>query len=76
MPPKDFGFLYLICNSLKQCLTRDLVMQNLFVESIMEVATENSEYLDGRLIQQFAVNLKLKSIEFWTKIEELYSQRL
>ena len=76
MPTKDFGFLYLICNSLKQCLTRDLVMQNLFVESIMEVVTENSEYLDGRLIQQFAVNFKLKSIEFWTKIEELYSQRL
>lgn len=76
MPPKDYGFLYLICNSLKQCLTRDLVMQNLFVESIMEVVNENSEYLDGRLIQQFAVNFKLKSIEFWTKIEELYSQRL
>ena len=51
-------------------------MQNLFVESIMEVVNENSEYLDGRLIQQFAVNFKLKSIEFWTKIEELYSQRL
>jgi hypothetical protein len=57
-------------------MTRDLVMQNLFLESIMEVITENSDYLDGRLIQQFAVSFKLKSIDFWTKIEEVYSQRL
>jgi hypothetical protein len=57
-------------------MTRDLVMHDLFVESIMEVVTENSEYLDGRLIQQFAVSFKLKSIDFWTKIEEVYSQRL
>jgi hypothetical protein len=51
-------------------------MQDLFLESIMEVITENSDYLDGRLIQQFAVSFKLKSIDFWTKIEEVYSQRL
>jgi hypothetical protein len=57
-------------------MTRDLVMQDLFLESIMEVITENSDYLDGRLIQQFAVSFKLKSIDFWTKIEEVYSQRL
>lgn len=51
MPPKDFGFLYLICNSLKLCLSRDLIMQDLFMESIIELITEDSDYLDGRLIQ-------------------------
>jgi hypothetical protein len=51
-------------------------MHDLFLESIMELVTDNSEYLDGRLIQQFSVNFKLKSIDFWAKIEELYSQRL
>lgn len=35
-------------------------MHSLFIESIMEVVSENSEYLEGRLIQQFAVNFKVK----------------
>lgn len=51
-------------------------MHSLFLESIMEVVSENSEYLEGRLIQQFAVNFKVKQIEFWNKIEEVYSHRL
>ena len=50
MPAKDFGFLYLICNSLKLCLSRDLILEDLFKESIIDLITEDPDYLDGRLI--------------------------
>ena len=76
MPINDYGFLFLILNSLKPCVGDVLKFQELMTESLTLVINKGGlKYLDGRILQLLGA-MKVTNIDFWLFIEKKYTEKL